>query len=491
MRTSLVFSLLLSASFGPAAVYGQAQDRSQIPVRISLNSDGDYRPGDRAKVRLRIQDEGYLVVLRTDVDGWVRVLYPVDPFDDHFVRGDGEFELRDRGERDAFAVSRREGSGVVVAAFSRRPFEFAQFVRGDHWDYRALDSLRSEGDHEAALVAIAQAMAGGGDFDYDVMTYTVSSGGSYRSRYASRHYYYPSYYYPSYYYPSYYYRGYGYGYYPWCWDCYGGFRLYIGFGFGGYRHYNPFGPRIYYSNWGYGRNWYSWGSRYARSPYRDYFGSRNYGTRYAGYSDRDRGYRGAGSTREQVTTIEARRRPESSSSQRRDGTGQSTPQSRRVEDRAQVAERGGSPRRVERPAGESRGSPRRVERSDEGERGSPRRVERSGGEERGSPRRVERSSDDEGGSPRRVERSQGEDRGGSPRRVERPQSRESGGSGGGYASPRRGGDGGGSVSRGGGGGGGGRSVSGGGRSGGSDGGGRSAPSRSPGSGGGGGGGRRR
>jgi len=263
MRTPFIVSLLLSASFAPAISTAQTQTRSDPPVRLTLSSNGDYRPGDRASVRLKIREDGYLVVLRTDVDGWVRVLYPADPADDNFVRGGEEYVVRDHGKEETFMVSRRDGSGVVLAAFSSRPFEFRQFVRGDHWDYRALDSLRSEGDHEAALVEIAQAMAGGGDFDYDVTTYSVSADASYGVRYASQHDYYPSSYYPSYYYPSYYYSPYyrGYGYSPWCYGCYGR---------GGYY----WGSRYGYPRYGYG---YGYGSRYAYG-----YGARSYGSFYAG-----------------------------------------------------------------------------------------------------------------------------------------------------------------------------------------------------------------
>src|SRR6266571_719417 len=109
---------------------------SDPPIRITLNSDGYYERGDRAKVRLRVADDGYVVVLRADADGRVRVLYPLDPGDDAFVRGGETIELRGRGDREAFYVDEREGSGVVLAARSATPFKFDAFARGDHWDYR-------------------------------------------------------------------------------------------------------------------------------------------------------------------------------------------------------------------------------------------------------------------------------------------------------------------------------------------------------------------
>ncbi len=253
MPTSFLLSLALAASVTPAAPPRMASGPSDPPVRLSLNSDGHYRPGARARVNVRSEEDGYLLVLRTDVDGWVRVLYPADPFDDDFVRGGREIEIRDRGDREAFAVSRHDGSGVVLAVFSSTALDFKPFVRNDHWDYRVLDSLRSESDPEAALLSIADGMAGGTHFDYDVATYTVSDGhDNYYSSYAGR------------------------SYYPPCLGCYSGFGLSLNFGFGRrfgsyYRggFFDPFSndpflydpacwsylfcyPGSYYQPWGYG-----------------------------------------------------------------------------------------------------------------------------------------------------------------------------------------------------------------------------------------------
>ncbi len=265
-------------------------------VRLSLNSDASYRPGERARVHVRAAEDGYLVVLRTDVDGWVRVLYPVEPFEDAFVRGGRELEVRDRGNREAFAVSRREGSGVVLAAWSPKPFEFRDFIRNDHWDYRILDSARSS-DDEAALLAIAERMAPGGDIGYDVLAYTVGDGGSGSRSYATSSSYYG-------YYPSYY---------PGCWSCDRGIGWSVGFSFGNrpwYRSSFYWGPVFYssydpwyYSCWGcYSRSYYSygysrpWGTNawgWSQPWYRGGYGSRGWydrgGRSYAyGFRESDR-----------------------------------------------------------------------------------------------------------------------------------------------------------------------------------------------------------
>src|SRR5205814_2699019 len=80
---------------------------------------------------------------------------------------------RGRGDRDAFFVDERDGTGVVLVAAAKSPFKFDEFVRGDHWDYRVLASDQAGSDPEAALLDLVRRMAGDQHFDYDVVTYTV------------------------------------------------------------------------------------------------------------------------------------------------------------------------------------------------------------------------------------------------------------------------------------------------------------------------------
>jgi uncharacterized protein DUF4384 len=183
MTLALALSLALAA---PSA----AVTSDDPPVRVWLNQDNHFVRGDRAKVYVKAAADGYLVVLRGDADGHVRVLFPLDPTDDAFIRGSKKVEVRGRSDREAFTVDEREGSGVVLATWSASPFKFDEFVRGDHWDYRVLATERADSDAEAALLDIVQRMTGDG-FDYDVVTYTVESSTAYYRRY---HYdrYYPS-----------------------------------------------------------------------------------------------------------------------------------------------------------------------------------------------------------------------------------------------------------------------------------------------------------
>jgi len=135
MVLALMVSLVTAAPTGAAATGLRSDDP---PVKVWLNQDNYFVQGDRARVNVKVAEDGYLVVLRADADGRIRVLFPLDPSDDSFVRGGSKIEVRGRGDREAFYVDDREGTGVVLAARSVQPFKFDAFVRGDHWDYRVL-----------------------------------------------------------------------------------------------------------------------------------------------------------------------------------------------------------------------------------------------------------------------------------------------------------------------------------------------------------------
>jgi hypothetical protein len=135
------------------------------PIRIKL-SDDVVAPGERLKTKVRVEADGYLVVLRADSRGRVRVLFPIDPTDSNRIRGGRDFEIRGRGDRDGFMVDDREGSGVVLAAVSQTPFNFRALAAGD-------SAADSTADPEAQAVGVIDRMADG-DYDYDIAAYGVS-----------------------------------------------------------------------------------------------------------------------------------------------------------------------------------------------------------------------------------------------------------------------------------------------------------------------------
>jgi hypothetical protein len=178
----MLTSLLLLASTTALAALPAKQDP---PIHLWYSSDGAFTYGDRAKVYARAAEGGYLVVLRADVNGRVRVLSPLNPDDDQHVSGGKKYELKGRGGREAFVTEDSAGQGTVLAAWSRTPFTFDRYVTSGRWDLDALSGQGSRtGDAEARLVEIVNDMqAPGGHFDYDLAVYTVSAPRYVRARY--------------------------------------------------------------------------------------------------------------------------------------------------------------------------------------------------------------------------------------------------------------------------------------------------------------------
>src|SRR5216684_8415879 len=179
----LLLLLLSLAAPAPFAAAPTAPRSDDPPVRVWLDQ-GNYKRADKAHVNIKLGEDGYLVVLRADANGRVRVLFPLDPADDAFVRGGRTIEVRGRGDREAFSIDEGEGSGLVLAARSVTPFKLDEFARGDHWDYRVLTAGDAGDDKEQALLNIVRRMVPDGHVDYDAVNYTAASplayyGGAY------------------------------------------------------------------------------------------------------------------------------------------------------------------------------------------------------------------------------------------------------------------------------------------------------------------------
>jgi uncharacterized protein DUF4384 len=182
----MISALLLPLLLDGAPAQPAAAPHDDPPIQLWINNDRRFLPGDRAKVQVRTEEDGYLIVLHVDPDGYLRVLFPLDPDKDNFVRGGKKYEVRGRGGREAFEADGR-GRGTVYAAVSREPLRFDGLVLGDHWDYRALAPSRLSSNPEPELNELVRRMAQG-DFDYDVLSYDVIERVVYASDYSSRYY---------------------------------------------------------------------------------------------------------------------------------------------------------------------------------------------------------------------------------------------------------------------------------------------------------------
>ncbi len=200
-------------------------------IRVWILGSEVFRRGERARVYYRTERDAYVTIFRVDTDGRVRVLFPVHPFEDNFVRGGYTHHVQSYG-RDAFVVDEYPGVGYVFGVASDDPFLYDPIVDDDHWDYGLIADGRIHGDPYQSLEEVAGRLLPPQyvDFDthllpyyverrydyprfvcYDCHTYTPWSYWDPYSAYCSRFtlviWRDPYYYYPSYWYPTRYYGG--------------------------------------------------------------------------------------------------------------------------------------------------------------------------------------------------------------------------------------------------------------------------------------------
>jgi hypothetical protein len=177
-------TLGLIAGLGVAAIRPQPMDHLRLyrdlqagsgaRVSIWLDRTSPYGRGDRSRVYVSADRDGYLTVLRIDTDGRVRVLFPQDPWDDNLITGGRTFEVEDGDGNSGFRVDDSPGEGYVFAIVSDARFDYSSIQTDrDHWDYRAIADGQVRGDPYVAMTDLAQRIVPQGDYDYDLAQYDV------------------------------------------------------------------------------------------------------------------------------------------------------------------------------------------------------------------------------------------------------------------------------------------------------------------------------
>lgn len=162
---------LLALSMAPEPPAGRL---ARAAITLELSQAGAYLPGDSVSVRVHVETDGYLLVLRADASGRIRVLFPLDPTDDAYVRGGRRYDLLSRGDRAfTFLAEASGGNGTILAALSPDPLTPGQYALNGHWDYHVLS--RADDEDELALRAVAEKMIPT-RFEYDVLPYFVEGG---------------------------------------------------------------------------------------------------------------------------------------------------------------------------------------------------------------------------------------------------------------------------------------------------------------------------
>jgi len=240
----LLLYALLTAAGSPAA---SAAPTDRPPVQIWMSNDRRFRAGERVRLQVDAQVDGYLLVLNYDTDGRIRVLFPLDPRDDAAVRAGRRYELRDEGGESAFRAG-QDGTGFIYSAVSRDPWRLDEVVLADRWDYSRLSIDPRSDNPESALTDLVQSLSGPGGFDYDVAGYRVY-GNSYNiSNYGDYYGRAPIYVYDDYYLCNdWYSRWYGcrsspYGGWSFGLGYYGSYYRPYGYGYNPYSSYYPYYP---------------------------------------------------------------------------------------------------------------------------------------------------------------------------------------------------------------------------------------------------------
>jgi hypothetical protein len=217
---------------------------SDPPIQLWMNNNRRYREGERVKLQVDVESDGYLLVLHYDTDGRVRVLFPLDPRDNTQVRAGRRYEVRDENGEGAFLTG-EDGTGLVLTALATEPFRLDEVVREGGWDYTRLSVSQDAEDPEQELAGLVGSLAGPDGFDYDIVSYQV-----YETTIVEYRDYYPRS--PVYVYGDYFSCYNSFWSYHDCWPYHGGWAVRIGyspyryrpFGYGYYPYY-PYYPYYY------------------------------------------------------------------------------------------------------------------------------------------------------------------------------------------------------------------------------------------------------
>jgi hypothetical protein len=179
----LLAGLPLANPSPPTPILHRVRPALSAERRIAVWTDRDdpYRRGEGARVYLELDQPAHVTVLRVDTDGRLRVLFPREPWSDTFIREERRtIEIPgSRGGR-SFIIDDYPGVGYLLAVASPEAFDYRDIARGDYWDYRLIGGGRIQGDPYVVLTDLAERIAPGGHYDYDIVPY-----------YVDRHYDYP------------------------------------------------------------------------------------------------------------------------------------------------------------------------------------------------------------------------------------------------------------------------------------------------------------
>lgn len=201
-----VVSRTLSASERDSLVAQAFADR-QGPRGWIYADAGSESGARRVRASFHLDDDAYVVVGHVDADGVLRIVFPTNPGDDGFVKGDKSY-MTDQffaGFNDQYRYRAQEvsltrgltpqmdsydgGLGYVFMVASWRPMRFDQFSSGGIWNRYELSDDEYLKDPRPAIQELASVLTGDNREAYTVQYAryysTISSVGSLGERFDS------------------------------------------------------------------------------------------------------------------------------------------------------------------------------------------------------------------------------------------------------------------------------------------------------------------
>jgi hypothetical protein len=173
----------------------------EVGPRVTVRADFDYAAGSRqVDATFHMYDDAYVVVGHLDGAGRLRIVFPSEPGDDGFVRGDKIYHVPTffAGFSDEYAwrystyrsightlASRRDsydaGLGYIFVIASWRPMRLDRITDGNRWQTYEVDNVSYMYDPREAVNELGSLLAGDNREAYSIeyAQYTTTNNGSY------------------------------------------------------------------------------------------------------------------------------------------------------------------------------------------------------------------------------------------------------------------------------------------------------------------------
>jgi hypothetical protein len=173
----------------------------EVGPRVTVRADFDYAGGSRqVQATFHMYDDAYVIVGHLDAAGRLKIVFPSEPGDDGFVRGDKVYHVPSffAGFADEYAwrqsdyrtryhsvSSRRDsydaGLGYVFVIASWRPMRLDRITDGNHWETYNVSDVNYMSDPREAVEELGSVIAGDNSEAYTIeyAQYTTTNYGTY------------------------------------------------------------------------------------------------------------------------------------------------------------------------------------------------------------------------------------------------------------------------------------------------------------------------